>query len=228
VSAEAHVAVAQSVLLAFTATLAQIRLAVLEFASPTSTYSVSNAKLLKSTLTACTVTRRSKSTRHHWPVPYAVVEKVALLLSLAKFAGFRKSYTPTITCVVSVLDCVVAHALLRIPPQDRAKLSWYATSSYVGPWYPALHVQFQTDTAPTADALVFTHDVQTVCPVRSAYVFAGQSLHAADPYTDLYLPSTHATQSGPYAPVYPGLQKQAVSAVAPESEYEFTGHVSHR
>jgi hypothetical protein len=91
-----------------------------------------------------------------------------------------------------------------------------------------LHVQFQTVTDPTADALVFTHDVQTGIPVLSAYVLAAQSLHAEEPYTDLYLPSTHATQSGPYAPVYPGLQKQAVRAVAPEREYEFTGHVSHR
>jgi hypothetical protein len=63
-------------------------------------------------------------------VPYAVVEKVALLLSLAKLAGLRESKIPTITCVVSVLDCVVAHAL---PAQDLAKLSLYTTSSYVGP-----------------------------------------------------------------------------------------------
>jgi hypothetical protein len=31
-----------------------------------------------------------------------------------------------------------------------------------------LHVQFQTVTDPTADALVFTHDVQTGIPVLSA------------------------------------------------------------
>jgi hypothetical protein len=82
--------------------------------------------------------------------------------------------------------------------------------------YPALHEQFQTDTDATGDALLFTHDVHAVIPVLSAYVFAGQSVHAAEPYADLYLPSAQATQSGPYAPVYPGLQKQSVSAVIPE------------
>ena len=127
----------------------------------------------------------------------AVVEKVALLLSLAKFAGFRKSYTPTITCVVSVLDCAVAHAPLREEPQDLAKFACVETSSYVGPLYPALHVQFQTVTDPSGDALVFAHAVQTVMPVRSAYVLAGQSVHAEEPYIDLYLPSAQATQNGP-------------------------------
>jgi hypothetical protein len=224
VSGATQVAVAQAVLLEFTTTLAQIGLAALVFASPTCTYSMSDAKAPNSSLTACTVTRRPKSTRHHWPVPYAVVEKVALLLSFAKLAGFATSYMPTDTCVVSVLDCVVAHALLRIPPQDLAKFSWYTTSSYVGPLYPALHVQFQTEIEASTDALVFTHDLQTVWPVKSAYVFAGQSVHAEEPYADLYLPSAHATQNGPYAPVYPGLQKHAVSAVAAAREYEFTEH----
>jgi len=151
-------------------------------------------------------------------VPYAVIENVALLLSFAKFAGFSRSSTPTATCVVSVLDCVAVHALLRAPPHDLAKFSCDTTSWYVGPLYPALHVQFHTDTAPAPDALVLAQSVHTVCPVRSAYVFAGQLLHAADPYTDLYFPIAHATHSGPYAPVYPGLQKHAVSAVAPDSE----------
>jgi hypothetical protein len=73
------------------------------------------AKVLKSRRTACTVTRRSKSTRHHWPVPNAVIANVELLLSLASDA----------TCVVSVLDCVAVQAL---PAQDRAKFSWYTVS----------------------------------------------------------------------------------------------------
>jgi hypothetical protein len=75
----------------FTTTLVHIRLPVLEFASPTCTCSMSIAKLLKSRLTACTVTRRSKSTRHHWFVPYAVIENVDELLSFASCAGFTKS-----------------------------------------------------------------------------------------------------------------------------------------
>ena len=119
-------------------------------------------------MTICTVTRRSKSTHHHWPVPYAVVEKVDTLLSLAKLVGFRKSNTSTDTCVVSVLDCVAAHAPLRRPPQDLAKFACVVTSSYVGPLYPVLHVQFQTVADRTGDALVFTQDVQMVMPVRSA------------------------------------------------------------
>jgi hypothetical protein len=125
---------------------------------------------------------------------------------------------------VSVLDCVAVHALSRSRPQDRAKLSCELTSSYVGPLYPALQVQFQMDVEATADALVFTHAQHTVKPVLLAYVFAWQSMHSAEPYTDLYFPGTHATHSGPYAPVYPGLQKQAVKLVAPESEYVFAEH----
>jgi hypothetical protein len=82
-------------------------------------------------------------------------------------------------------------------------------------------LQSQIDTDATGDALVLTHDVHAVIPVLSAYVFAGQSIHADEPYIDLYLPSAHCTQSGPNAPVYPGLQKHAVRAVAPGSEYEF-------
>jgi hypothetical protein len=37
------------------------------------------------------------------------------------------------------------------------------------------------DTDATGDALVLTHDVHTVIPVPSAYVFTGQSVHAEDP-----------------------------------------------
>jgi hypothetical protein len=197
VSEDAHVAVVQSVLLEFTAILAQIRLPMLEFTSPTCTCSMSIAKLLKSRLTLFTVTRRSKSTRHHWFVPKAVIEKVEELLSFASCAGFMNSKIPSATCVVNVLDCVAVHTPLRMPPHDLAKLSCATTSSYVGPLYPALHVQFQIEKDARGDALVFTHDVQTVMPVRSAYVLAGQSVHAEDPYIDLYLPSAQATQNGP-------------------------------
>jgi hypothetical protein len=153
-----------------------------------------------------------------------VIDIVALLLSLAKFAGFKNSYTPGMMSYVSELDCVTVHAVILSGPHDRAKLSCPVTSSYVGPLYPALHVQFQTLVEPTTDALVGTHAVHTVVPSWSAYVFAGQSMHADEPYTALYFPDAHATQSGPYAPVYPGLQKQSVKLVAPESEYEFAEH----
>jgi hypothetical protein len=157
-------------------------------------------KLPNSALTVRTVTRRPKSTRHHWLVPYVVIDIVALLLSLANIAGFKKSYTFGMMAYVSVLDCVTVHALIPSGPQDRAKLSCPVTSSYVGPLYPALHVQFQTLVEPTTDALVGTHAVHTVLPSRSAYVFAGQSMHADELYPALYLPIGHPTHSGPYAP----------------------------
>jgi uncharacterized RDD family membrane protein YckC len=127
-------------------------LPVLELTSPTCTCSTSVANVPMSSRTSCTVTRRSKSTRHHWFVPYAVIEKLALLLSVAMSAMFKSN----------VLDCVATHALLRAPPQDRAKLSWYGTSWYVGPLYPALQTQSQIDTAAAADALVLAHDVHAV------------------------------------------------------------------
>jgi len=136
-----------------------------------------------------------------------VVDIVSLLLSLASIAGFKTLYTLGRTAYVSELDCVAGHALLRSRPQDRAKLSCAVTSSYVGPLYPALHVQFHTLVDPTTDALVGTHVVHTVLPSRSAYVFAGQSMHSDELYPALYLPIAHPTHSGPYAPVKPSLQK---------------------
>jgi hypothetical protein len=85
-------------------------------------------------------------------------------------------------------------------------------------------VQFHTLVDPTTDALVGTHVVHTVLPSRSAYVFAGQSMHSDELYPALYLPIAHPTHSGPYAPKKPALQKQAVRLVAPESECEFAEH----
>jgi hypothetical protein len=71
--------------------VAQIRLPVLVVTSPTCTYSMSVLELPSSALTARTVTRRPKSTRHHWLLPDVVIDAVSLLLSFAKIAGFRKS-----------------------------------------------------------------------------------------------------------------------------------------
>jgi hypothetical protein len=211
VSDDEHFAVIQSVLVKFNDTMAQITLLVLELTSPTCMYRESMAMTLTKSLTDTTVTRRPKSTRHHWLLPDVVAEKVEARLSLADAAGFTKSYTPTAIWVVNVLDCVAAHASVRNVPQDRAKLSCAVTTSYVGPRYPALHVQLKTVVEPTADALAGTHAVQTSMPSRSAYVFAGQSVHPdeldPDPDPALYLPIAHPTHSGPYAPVKPALQK---------------------
>jgi hypothetical protein len=84
------------------------------------------------------------------------------------------------------------------------------------------------DAEPTGDALVGTHEVQTVMPSRSAYVFAGQPVHADELDPDLYLPMAHPTQNGPYAPVKPALQKHCVRFVAPGIVYEFAGQDWHK
>jgi hypothetical protein len=60
-----------------------------------------------------------------------------------------------------------------------------------------LHVQFQIDAEPTGEALVATHEVHTVMPCRSAYVFAGQSVHADEFDPALYFPMAQPTQNGP-------------------------------
>jgi hypothetical protein len=233
VSGGEHCTVILSVFVGFTDATAQIGLLVLELASPTCMYQESAAMALAKTLTDATVTRRPKSTCHHWLPARNVAEKVDALLSMADRAGFTKSYTPTATSVVNVLDCVAAHATFRVLPHDLAKLSCAVTTSYMGPRYPALHVQFQMLVAPVRAALVDTHAVHTIIPSSSAYVFAGQSVHPdeldadADPDADLYLPIAHPTHSGPYAPVKPALQKHAVKLVAAGSEYEFAEHDSH-
>ena len=227
VSDDEHRVVIQSVLVRFKDTMAQITLLVLEFTSPTCMYRESTEMTLTKSLTDTTVTRRSKSTRHHWLLPNVVAEKLDTLLSLAAAAAFTTSNTPTAISAFSVLDCVAAHALLRSGPQDLAKLSCAVTTSYIGPRYPALHVQLKMLVAPVRAALVGTHAVHTVMPSRSAYVFTGHSVQADEFAPDLYLPIAHPLQNGPYAPVKPALQKHCVKLVAAGSEYVFAGHDSH-
>jgi hypothetical protein len=84
------------------------------------------------------------------------------------------------------------------------------------------------DVEPTGEALVATHEVQTVMPCRSAYVFDGQSVHADEFDPDLYFPMAQPTQNGPKAPVKPALQKHSVKFVAPGSVYEFGGQDWHK
>ena len=67
--------------------------------------------------------------------------------------------------------------------------------------YPALQMQSPLDTDAAGEPLVLAQDVHTVIPVLSAYVLAGQSVHAEEPATDLYLPSAQPAHSGPNAPV---------------------------
>ena len=98
-----------------------------------------------------------------------------------------------------MLDCAVGHAWLP-SPHERAKFALLCKLPYVGPVYPALHVQFQIDVEPFAEALVDAHAVHTENPTLSAYVFAGHSWHADVPGTALYLPMSHAVQAAPFGP----------------------------
>jgi len=65
-----------------------------------------------------------------------------------------------------------------------------------------------------------------VLPVRDC-VFAGHVTQAADPVTFLKVPTPHAVQAVPSAPVYPGLQMQSESDVLPVGDCVFAGHVTH-
>ena len=163
-----------------------------------------------------TVTRRPKSTRHHWLLLKAVFVCVSVVPSTA-----RSALKP-----MNVLDCAVAHAC-RPSPHERAKFALPCTAWYVGPVYPAMHVQFQTDVEPPADTLVGTHARQAVNPTPSAYVFSGQPSHAHEPETALYLPGTHAVHGSPFAPVNPALHEQFVTATLAGAENEYAGHVVH-
>ena len=56
---------------------------------------------------------------------------------------------------------------------------------------------------------------------------SGQSLHAADPDTSLYLPASHAAHAPPSGPVYPTLHVQATTAVLAAGEPESAGQSLH-
>ena len=57
-----------------------------------------------------------------------------------------------------------------------------------------------------------TQAAASVAPVVVEYVAAAQSAQTALPVPILYLPTTHAEQTPPSAPVYPALQVQALTA----------------
>jgi hypothetical protein len=125
-----------------------------------------------------------------------------------------------------VLDCAVGHAWLP-SPHERAKFALPFTLRYVGPVYPALHVQFQIDVEPFAEALVDTHAVQAEKPTLSEYVFAGHSWHADAPGTALYLPSSHAVHGSPLGPLNPTMQKQSPTFTLPSGDDVYAGHMLH-
>ena len=64
-----------------------------------------------------------------------------------------------------------------------------------------------------------THVDADVAAVALLYFPAGHSWHAADPFTSLKLPASHASHSAPSGPLYPLLQVQLVSSPLPSGEY---------
>ena len=63
-----------------------------------------------------------------------------------------------------------------------------------------------------------THVDADVAAVALLYFPAGHSWHAADPFTSLKLPASHASHSAPSGPLYPLLQVQLVSSPLPSGE----------
>jgi hypothetical protein len=163
-----------------------------------------------------TVTGRPKSTRHHWLLLNCVFVCVSVVPSTASSA----------VKPMNVLDCAVAHGCAPLP-HERAKFALACTAAYVGPAYPALHVQFHTDVEPFADTLVDAHARHAVYPTPSEYVFAAQPSHAHAPDTALYLPGTHPVHGNPFGPVNPALHEQFVTFTLASADDEYAGHVVH-
>ncbi len=76
-----------------------------------------------------------------------------------------------------------------------------------GPDWPALHVQFVKVVLPTEDMEFSghaTHLELAESPTAEEYVAVAQSMHRADPSSDLYFPATHSAHTAG-GPVEPGL-----------------------
>ena len=84
-----------------------------------------------------------------------------------------------------------------------------------GPVNPTLQVHAARAELPSGELELPGHVTQaaaSVAPVVVEYVAAAQSAQTALPVPILYLPTTHAEQTPPSAPVYPALQVQALTA----------------
>ena len=111
------------------------------------------------------------------------------------------------------------------------------TRSYVGPVYPALHVQAEIEVEPFGDPLDDAHRVHSENPAKSEYVFTGQSGHADVPGNALNLPAAHSTHARAYTAsyvpvasstcVYPALQTQLVMFGAAAGDCLPPAHVTH-
>jgi hypothetical protein len=86
--------------------------------------------------------------------------------------------------------------------------------------------QSATSLLPGADWNPTAQAVHEDAPLAE-YVFAGHTLHAADPEAFLNLPASHATHGPTSGPVYPGLQEQALTFVLPNDEFAFAVQLVH-
>ena len=70
-----------------------------------------------------------------------------------------------------------------------------------------------------------THAPAAIAPVDDKCVPAAQLVQPALPAAVLYLPASHAVHVPPFAPVYPMLHRQLVTAVLPAAEPELPGQL---
>ena len=99
-----------------------------------------------------------------------------------------------------------------------------------GPVYPLLHVQLVSTLLPAPEYVCAGHALHVdseMLPVAVEYFPCEHRVHAAEPFTSLYVPATHASHSTPSAPVYPLLHVQLVSTLLPAPEYVCAGHALH-
>lgn len=111
------------------------------------------------------------------------------------------------------------------------------TRSYVGPVYPALHVQAEIEVEPFGEPLDDAHRVHSENPAKSEYVFTGHSRHADVPGNALNLPTAHSTHARAYVASYvhvasstcvcPALQTQLVMFGDAAGDCLPPAHVTH-
>jgi hypothetical protein len=63
-----------------------------------------------------------------------------------------------------------------------------------------------------------------VCAARPEYVFAGQSVHKADPILALNFPAMHASQPASFEPVYPKLHRHMLALLLPAIDTALAEH----
>eukprot|EP00961_Rhodomonas_salina_P075142 1008796-Rhodomonas_salina.1 len=80
---------------------------------------------------------------------------------------------------------------------------------------------------PTLEIVLDGHPKQTDPAVTFRYFPASHAVHVPDPFTPLYVPTTHELHSTPSAPANPILQMQSVTLSLPNREFVFTGQLRH-